>query len=130
VFWRQLERKDRIIGLEYCGKHRSSVVLGDCPTTGTTLASSAQSFVCTAAPASCKRTKVSPLPSIPSCERRAPLQIFDARRSLILKLERVFGERVTKDAGNPSGARHFTISTALGNERCEENQHEYDGARS
>jgi hypothetical protein len=45
------------------------------------------------------------------------------------KLKRVFG-RIAEDAGNPSGARHFTISTALGNEHCEENQHKYDEARS
>jgi len=38
---------------------------------------------------------------------------FDAR-SLIPKLERVFGKGVAKDAGNPSGAWHFTISTAPG----------------
>jgi hypothetical protein len=51
-------------------------------------------------------------------------------RSLIRKLERVFGERVAKDAGNPSGTRHFTISTPLGNDRSEDNQHEYDKTRS
>ena len=46
------------------------------------------------------------------------------------KLERVFAKGVAKDAGNPSGAWHFTISTALGNDRYEENQHEYDEDRS
>jgi hypothetical protein len=51
-------------------------------------------------------------------------------RSLIRKRERLFGKGVAKDAGNPSGARHFTISTALSNERCEENQHDYNEARS
>jgi hypothetical protein len=60
--------------------------------------------------------------------RRRPLRLLDAA-SLMLKLERVFGERIAKDAGNPSGTRHFTISTALGNKRCEENQHEYDETR-
>ena len=59
-----------------------------------------------------------------------PLQLLDARRSLSRKFERVFGERVAKDAGNPSGAGHFTISTALGNKRCEDNEHKYDEARS
>jgi hypothetical protein len=49
--------------------------------------------------------------------------------SLGRKLKSVFGERVAKDAGNPSGARNFTISTALGNNRGENNEHKYDEAR-
>jgi hypothetical protein len=51
-------------------------------------------------------------------------------RSLIWKLESVFGKGIAKDAGNPSGTLFFTISTALGNERRKENQHEDDEARS
>ena len=35
-------------------------------------------------------------------------------------------EDMARVRGNPSGARHFTISTALDNDGCEENQHGYD----
>ena len=60
---------------------------------------------------------------------KRPFSYFDAVAHLSGKLERVF-DRVAKDAGNPSGAGHFTISTALGNKRCEDNEHKYDEARS
>jgi hypothetical protein len=60
---------------------------------------------------------------------RRSFSYFDAVAHLSGKVERVF-DRVAKDAGNPSGAGHFTILTALRNKRCDDNEHKYDEARS
>ena len=57
------------------------------------------------------------------------LRVAPFSDSLRGKFESVLCERVAEDAGNPSGTRHFAISTALGDKRGENNEHKYAEAR-